>query len=290
MQVIINADDFGLHTDVNHGIIEAHSHGVVTSASLLVNSDASAEAARLALENPGLHIGLHFNISSGRCVASKTEIPALVNEEGHFKFDANDVPGSMAWLRKAITENGQILDQIQREFWAQVARFRSFGLKVAHLDIHHYLSLIHINLFERYVKLANQLAVPFRGLCYPMIDMLRVPQNVVVEMNAIVRRSNSLAPQISLSNLLGSKPTTVPSTEEYQRIMESRLQDLANEGMQSVELVTHPVRITEFVRQHDTYLWARELETALVNSASFARFLKLNRFHLISYAGLVPGG
>ena len=286
MQVVINADDFGCHTDVNHGIVGAHRHGMVTSASFMVNFEASAEAVRLALENPSLHVGLHFNLSSGRCVAPKAEVSALVDDEGYFRFETHDIPGSIARLRKAITEDRRILDQIEREFWAQVERFRSFGLRAAHLDIHHYLSLTHIDLFEKYVELANQLAVPFRGLCYPMIDMLRVPQNVVAKMEAIVRQATSPAPQISLSNLLGSKPAVIPSPEEYQRTVQSRLQSLANEGMQSVELITHPARITEFVRQHDTYLWARELETALVNSPSFARFLEINHFCLIPHAGL----
>jgi len=285
-QVIINADDFGCHTDVNYGIIEAHRHGVVNSASLMVNFEGSAEAARLALENPSLCIGLHFNISSGRCLAPKAKVPALVDEEGCFRFDTHNVPGSIVRFRRAITEDCQMLDQIEREFWAQVERFQSFGLKVAHLDIHHYLSLIHIDLFEKYVKLANQLAVPFRGLCYPMIDLLHVPQDVVAEMKAIIHQSIFPVPQISLGNLLGSKPVIVPSMEEYQRTVEAKLQSLAGEGTRSVELITHPAKITGFVRQHDTYLWARELETALVNSPSFARFLEINHFCLIPHACL----
>jgi len=286
MHIIVNADDFGIHTLVSQGVIEAHCRGVVTTASLLVNFEASAEAARLALENPSLHVGLHFNLSSGHCVAPKAEVPSLVDDEGYFRFETHDIPGSTARLRKAITEDRHILDQIEREFWGQVERFQSFGLKVAHLDIHHYLSLIHIDLFERYVELANQLAVPFRGLCYPMIDMLRVPQNVVAEMEAIVQQSTSPTPEISLSNLVGSKPAIVPSAEEYQRTVVARLQSLAGEGVQSVELITHPARITEFVRQHDTYLWARELETALVNSSTFARFVETNHFCLIPHASL----
>lgn len=286
MQIVINADDFGCHTDVSYGIVEAHRHGVVSSTSLMVNFEASAEAARLALENPSLYVGLHFNISSGRCVAPEAEVPALVDDEGYFRFETHDIPGSTARLRKAITEDRHILDQIEREFWGQVERFQGFGLKVAHLDIHHYLSLTHVDLFEKYVELANQLAIPFRGLCYPMIDMLRIPQNVVAEMEAIVQQSTSPTPEISLSNLVGSKPAIVPSAEEYQRTVVARLQSLAGEVTRSVELITHPAKITKFVRQHDTYLWARELETALVNSPSFARFLEINHFRLVPHASL----
>ena len=34
-KLIINADDFGLHTAVNEGIISGHTKGVITSTSLL---------------------------------------------------------------------------------------------------------------------------------------------------------------------------------------------------------------------------------------------------------------
>ncbi len=286
MQIVINADDYGRHTNINLGIINAHHHGVVTSASLMVNCEASVEAAQLSSENPNLHVGLHFNISSGNCVTRKDKVPALVDERGHFKLISSSVPTFIGQLQAFITEERQILDQVEHEFWAQVELFRSYGLKISHLDMHHYLSLIHIDMFKKFVELANQLAVPFRGLCYPMLEMLRIPQEIIGEMKAIIHQSNSPTPQISLSNLLGSKPAIVPSEEEYQQKVEVKLQCLANDGVRSVELITHPAIIDDFTRQHDTYLWARELETALVNSASFAHYLDINHFCVIPHASL----
>ena len=44
-RLIVNADDFGQSPGVNRGIIEAHQHGIVTSASLMVSWPAAAEAA-----------------------------------------------------------------------------------------------------------------------------------------------------------------------------------------------------------------------------------------------------
>lgn len=58
--LIINGDDFGLSPGVNDGIIEAHSHGVLTSASLLVLAPAAQAAAKLASSHPELSVGLHF--------------------------------------------------------------------------------------------------------------------------------------------------------------------------------------------------------------------------------------
>jgi predicted glycoside hydrolase/deacetylase ChbG (UPF0249 family) len=58
--LIINGDDFGLSPGVNDGIVEAHTKGVLTSASLMVNKPAAAEAAALAKSHPELSTGLHF--------------------------------------------------------------------------------------------------------------------------------------------------------------------------------------------------------------------------------------
>jgi chitin disaccharide deacetylase len=57
--LVVNADDFGICSGVNRGIVDAHRRGIVTSASLMVGSRRSEEAARLAGECPALSVGLH---------------------------------------------------------------------------------------------------------------------------------------------------------------------------------------------------------------------------------------
>ncbi len=60
--LIVNADDFGLSRGINRGIIHAHEHGIVTSASLMVRWPASSEAAALAGTHPRLSVGLHVDM------------------------------------------------------------------------------------------------------------------------------------------------------------------------------------------------------------------------------------
>jgi predicted glycoside hydrolase/deacetylase ChbG (UPF0249 family) len=59
--LIVNADDFGHSSAVNRGIIHAHDHGIVTSASLMVRWPAAVEAAEYARNRPGLSLGLHLD-------------------------------------------------------------------------------------------------------------------------------------------------------------------------------------------------------------------------------------
>src|SRR5260370_17726545 len=81
---IVNADDLGWTAGVNRGIAEAHRHGIVTSASLLANGQAFAEAVELAQDTSGLGVGVHLNLSDGPPVAPPGVAPSLLNDSSQF--------------------------------------------------------------------------------------------------------------------------------------------------------------------------------------------------------------
>lgn len=60
--LIVDADDFGASTGVNEGIVEAHTRGIVTSASLMVTGRAVRDAVARSRDYPGLSIGLHWDV------------------------------------------------------------------------------------------------------------------------------------------------------------------------------------------------------------------------------------
>ncbi|HXL07328.1 MAG TPA: ChbG/HpnK family deacetylase [Gemmatimonadales bacterium] len=71
-RLIVNGDDFGASLGINRGIVEAHGRGVLTSASLMVDGPAAADAVTRARENPALSLGLHLELDSsepGRAAA-----------------------------------------------------------------------------------------------------------------------------------------------------------------------------------------------------------------------------
>jgi len=64
-RLIVNADDFGLHTSINEGILRGHERGIVTSCSLIVNADLASskpyeDAVGIATDTDTLDVGLHF--------------------------------------------------------------------------------------------------------------------------------------------------------------------------------------------------------------------------------------
>jgi predicted glycoside hydrolase/deacetylase ChbG (UPF0249 family) len=61
-ELIVNADDLGASRGTNRGILHAHRYGIVTSASLLVETAWSADGAALAAAAPALSVGLHLHL------------------------------------------------------------------------------------------------------------------------------------------------------------------------------------------------------------------------------------
>lgn len=72
-RLVVNADDLGLSSGVNRGIVEAFEDGILTSASLMVDEPAAQEAVGAAGELPlGLHAVLDHR---GSMLVRLDEIP-----------------------------------------------------------------------------------------------------------------------------------------------------------------------------------------------------------------------
>src|SRR6266481_5304549 len=86
-RLIVNADDFGRSASINRAVIRAHRVGILTTASLMTNEPAFAEAVALARENPGLGVGLHLTLICGHSALPHKKIPGLVNPGREFDGD-----------------------------------------------------------------------------------------------------------------------------------------------------------------------------------------------------------
>jgi hopanoid biosynthesis associated protein HpnK len=129
-RLIINADDFGLTSGVNRGILELHSAGLVTSTSLMARAGATGEAIDLALQTPTLGVGCHVVLVDGEPILPPDQIPTLVDPRtGHF-------PSSLAtFLHRLFT--GRIRTaELEAEISAQIAFLQRRGIKFTHVDTH----------------------------------------------------------------------------------------------------------------------------------------------------------
>jgi predicted glycoside hydrolase/deacetylase ChbG (UPF0249 family) len=123
--LVVNADDLGLSRGINDGILEAHTEGIVTSASLMVSAPGAAEAVRGAADHPEMSLGLHF-----------------VDDDSDL-----DDPAVAA-----------------RRFEVQLERFRSLvGRDPTHVDSHHHVHTSTPRRRAVFAELVEPLGVPLRG-------------------------------------------------------------------------------------------------------------------------------
>lgn len=133
-RLIVNADDFGRSPSINEAVARAHRDGILTSASLMVNEPACAEAVALARQHPRLGVGLHLTLLCGRAALPHERIPGLANERGEF----SDNPVAVGW--RYFARRG-LREQLRQEIHAQFARFRETGLPLDHVNGHLHLHL-----------------------------------------------------------------------------------------------------------------------------------------------------
>jgi len=150
--LIVTGDDFGFSRGVNRAIIEAHERGVLTHASLMVNGDAAAEAAALALSRPDLSVGLHLVVVDGAATLPPLEIPRLVGADGRFR--GTPVSAGVRYQFSVASRR-----ELAREIRAQLERFRDTGLELSHVDGHHHMHL-HPVVLETLVALAGEFRIP----------------------------------------------------------------------------------------------------------------------------------
>jgi len=128
-RLIVNADDFGLTNGVNRAIIEGHTGGAITSATLMANMPAFDAAVRLAKDHPSLGVGLHFNITQGRPVADASRVRSLIDDSGEFWGT------STAFLRRMLAGRLKI-EEVVTELRAQIEKAVRAGLRLTHVDSH----------------------------------------------------------------------------------------------------------------------------------------------------------
>ena len=145
-RLIINADDFGLTAGVNRAIVEAHENGVVSSATLMANGQAFAQAVSLARSTPRLGVGCHVVLVDGAPLLPQTQVHSLLDGSGNSAGDAR--------FREGISKFGALAmlgrlaaDEIEAEATAQIRKLQASGIPVTHLDSHK-----HTHLFPRVLR------------------------------------------------------------------------------------------------------------------------------------------
>ena len=135
-RLIVRGDDMGYSHSGNLALIKCYKEGIQTSIEVIVPSPWFPEAVRLLAENPGTDVGIHLAITSEwdnvkwRPVS---DCPSLRDEDGYFF--------PMVWPNKnypgqAIRENPWRLEDVEKEFRAQIELAKKYIPRVSHISGH----------------------------------------------------------------------------------------------------------------------------------------------------------
>jgi chitin disaccharide deacetylase len=147
-QLIITADDFGLHEAVNEAVEQASRGGILTAASLMVSAPAAADAVRRARRLPRLRVGLHVVLTDGWASLPRRQIPSIVDDEGH-------MDGAMFIRGVRYFSSVPVRRQLEAEIRAQFAAFARTGLPLDHVNAHKHFHL-HPTILGILIRVARE--------------------------------------------------------------------------------------------------------------------------------------
>ncbi len=265
--LIVNSDDFGISEEVSRGIIEAHTTGIVTSTTAMVNMPAAENAIKLAQETaPDLGVGLHFVLSYGAPVSDPADVPSLVTSEGKFV-------STYSQLIEKIADFSA--DDLEKELMAQFERFRQFAGRLPdHLDSHHRAVYMHPTAYAIMVKIAQEHQLPIRKHAV-MTEDYGFDSKLISDLNATLAQYG--------------QPKTCDYTVDFIFDFESspRLERLKN-GLKTIqdgysELVVH-VGYGEDL--DEDYSFQRNQELTAVTDESVKQILQTENIQLCNFGDL----
>ena len=284
--LIVNADDLGWTEGVNRGIVEAHRKGLVTSTSLLANGRAFAAALRISRGNPALGIGVHLNLSDGPPSAPANEVKGLLGKSGELE-DAADS------LLMKIAGRSLRVEEVEREWDAQVQKVRDAGIQPSHLDGHKHVHMLP-GLFEvalrvakkhkiRAIRVANEESTLRAALASGAGQQKGTVLKQGVQargLKLLSRDARKMAEHAGISTtdyFCGIAQTGVLTRDGLQKLLE-----ILPEG--TTELMCHPGYVDEELSKTRTRLQeSREAELRILTDEGIRKVVATRGIRLISY-------
>lgn len=284
--LIVNADDLGWSEGVNRGIAEAHRKGLVTNTSLLANGRAFDSGVATAHANPELGVGVHLNLSNGEPIAPPAEVSSLLNAARKFE-------GGPESLILRIASRSLELEQVEREWDAQIAKIHAAGITPTHLDGHKHVHMLP-GLFDIALRLAKKHNIRAIRISHEASKLRALlasggaPNRSVVlkqgvqarGLKLLARDARELADRAGLVTtdyFCGLAQTGVMTREG----IEALLQNLPDG---TTELMCHPGYSDDDLRQSPTRLQeSRQCELTILTDPHIRKLVATRGIRLISY-------
>ncbi|MGW1464470.1 polysaccharide deacetylase family protein [Streptomyces sp. NPDC002308] len=169
--LIVNCDDFGMYTAINEAVVEAIEQGIAGSCSLMVPCPAAADAMRRLRRRPEIPFGVHLTMvcempgNPWGPMAERAKVPSLLDPTGH--LFAPTPEGRAELLGQARIED------VEREFRAQLDAVADAGLTPTHLDFHCLADGGRDDIFDLTLSLADEHRLAVRAWLEPAREAMR---------------------------------------------------------------------------------------------------------------------
>ncbi|HUS72348.1 MAG TPA: ChbG/HpnK family deacetylase, partial [Sedimentisphaerales bacterium] len=259
---------------------QAHSDGILTSATIMVNMPAAGKAVEIAKQLPTLGVGVHLNLTEGRPISKDTCVECLLGSDGQFAYS----PFILSLLSVA---GHKIREAIRAELAAQIQWVIDNGLKPTHLDSHK-----HIHAFPSLFTLVCQLAGRFGigAIRWPFEpkELLRIPWPLTgidgrkrAQKIRIMAKINRMQNQDFLKNdaFLGIAHTGKIDVNFFKAVA------LYNSA-ETAEVMTHPGFADGLDPDKTRLLHQRKVELEALCSEKTKRYFKDAGIKLVHYGKL----
>ena len=266
MNVIINADDFGISPGANQAIAALHKKGVISSATLLVDLPYAKDAAEIA-KKQNLPTGLHFNLTLG----------PLAKYKNRADFERQLLLGQVR------------LKFIKAELNRQYQKMLDLGLTPTHIDSHQHTHNWP-QLFPVFARFARDKEIPLRlALEKPIFnkydkiqagDCRQLWRKIIAllfgSLNLLTAKLLRAQTNRSLVSIFALWPRAAQPELKHLRLLLDKLKDNA-------EYMCHPIVSAENTPTSITEISVREY--ALMTNPEFFAMLA-NIAHLINFGEL----
>jgi chitin disaccharide deacetylase len=260
--LLVVADDFGLHSDIDRGILECVEHGRVQGVSFCPTGRSLEWKRLIELMDQGVHVGLHLT---------------LVGEP--WSTDGRVIP-DWRHLTKQLVLGGQpfrtAMDaEIRRQF--QLCADKGVDPRsLSHLDSHQHVHVL-AGLWKLCLAQAKEYGIP--RIRVPWCPTLRIIKRSVggIALQGLARRRRQQAGRFLACLALAHAGRNTSAT------LSDELHDAALAGRPDLELVAHPGRITKDLQTRYAawkFDWNSEREALL--SQEFEEAVERNGY---SFAG-----
>jgi predicted glycoside hydrolase/deacetylase ChbG (UPF0249 family) len=257
----------------------------------MANLVRPAAIAGLAARDPGLSLGAHLNLTTGRPVLPASVVRSLVGQGGEF------LP--FGTLTRRAFAGRLVLGDVRAELEAQIAVLARAGVTIDHLDSHEHVHLLP-GVIRAVVDVARSAGIrrirthrpallPVDGRGSTLAYYRRHPRRVLTHgakhlFAALLRREGFLTPDGMVGGALLLEPVAGGPRAEWDAICGSLPPG-------TWELVTHPAdlgvprRLDEAARLGEL-TGRRGAELEALTSPAFAAMVRARGVRLVSFAAV----